>query len=412
MDKINIEKIRNDFPILKKKINDEKLIYLDNAATVQMPKEVLTACDTFYHDAYSNVHRSSHTLAIKATQIYETVRKKVQKFINAADTSEIIFTSGCTASLNLVALSWGESFISAGDEIVITAMEHHSNLIPWQQLALRKKAKLKFIELTPDGRLDMNDAVQKITSKTKLVAAVHVSNVLGVINPIKKLASLAHKVGAIMVVDGAQAVGHIPIDVQQLEADFYAFSGHKMLAPTGVGVLYGRKYLLEKMTPIMYGGEMIENVSRFTSSWAEIPFKFEAGTPNIAGVRGLGAAIDYLNKISFQTITEYEQELTDYALNALNKITALTIYGPLTSKERLPIFSFNLDKIHAHDLATILDAEGVEVRAGHHCAEPLMTDLGVIATVRASLYIYNTEKDIDILVEAIEKARNFFNHGN
>lgn len=412
MDKINIEKIRNDFPILKKKINDEKLIYLDNAATVQMPKEVLTACDTFYHDAYSNVHRSSHTLAIKATQIYETVRKKVQKFINAADTSEIIFTSGCTASLNLVALSWGESFISAGDEIVITAMEHHSNLIPWQQLALRKKAKLKFIELTPDGRLDMNDAVQKITSKTKLVAAVHVSNVLGVINPIKKLASLAHKVGAIMVVDGAQAVGHIPIDVQQLEADFYAFSGHKMLAPTGVGVLYGRKYLLEKMTPIMYGGEMIENVSRFTSSWAEIPFKFEAGTSNIAGVRGLGAAIDYLNKISFQTITEYEQELTDYALNALNKITALTIYGPLTSKERLPIFSFNLDKIHAHDLATILDAEGVEVRAGHHCAEPLMTDLGVIATVRASLYIYNTEKDIDILVEAIEKARNFFNHGN
>lgn len=412
MDKINIEKIRNDFPILKKKINDEKLIYLDNAATVQMPKEVLTACDTFYHDAYSNVHRSSHTLAIKATQIYETVRKKVQKFINAADTSEIIFTSGCTASLNLVALSWGESFISAGDEIVITAMEHHSNLIPWQQLALRKKAKLKFIELTPDGRLDMNDAVQKITSKTKLVAAVHVSNVLGVINPIKKLASLAHKVGAIMVVDGAQAVGHIPIDVQQLEADFYAFSGHKMIAPTGVGVLYGRKYLLEKMTPIMYGGEMIENVSRFTSSWAEIPFKFEAGTPNIAGVRGLGAAIDYLNKISFQTITEYEQELTDYALNALNKITALTIYGPLTSKERLPIFSFNLDKIHAHDLATILDAEGVEVRAGHHCAEPLMTDLGVIATVRASLYIYNTEKDIDILVEAIEKARNFFNHGN
>lgn len=412
MDKIDIEKIRNDFPILKKKINDEKLIYLDNAATVQMPKEVLTACDTFYHDAYSNVHRSSHTLAIKATQIYETVRKKVQKFINAADTSEIIFTSGCTASLNLVALSWGESFISAGDEIVITAMEHHSNLIPWQQLALRKKAKLKFIELTPDGRLDMNDAVQKITSKTKLVAAVHVSNVLGVINPIKKLASLAHKVGAIMVVDGAQAVGHIPIDVQQLEADFYAFSGHKMLAPTGVGVLYGRKYLLEKMTPIMYGGEMIENVSRFTSSWAEIPFKFEAGTPNIAGVRGLGAAIDYLNKISFQTITEYEQELTDYALNALNKITALTIYGPLTSKERLPIFSFNLDKIHAHDLATILDAEGVEVRAGHHCAEPLMTDLGVIATVRASLYIYNTEKDIDILVEAIEKARNFFNHGN
>lgn len=412
MDKIDIEKIRNDFPILKKKINDEKLIYLDNAATVQMPKEVLTACDTFYHDAYSNVHRSSHTLAIKATQIYETVRKKVQKFINAADTSEIIFTSGCTASLNLVALSWGESFISAGDEIVITAMEHHSNLIPWQQLALRKKAKLKFIELTPDGRLDMNDAVQKITSKTKLVAAVHVSNVLGVINPIKKLASLAHKVGAIMVVDGAQAVGHIPIDVQQLEADFYAFSGHKMLAPTGVGVLYGRKYLLEKMTPIMYGGEMIENVSRFTSSWAEIPFKFEAGTPNIAGVRGLGAAIDYLNKISFQTITEYEQELTDYALNALKKITALTIYGPLTSKERLPIFSFNLDKIHAHDLATILDAEGVEVRAGHHCAEPLMTDLGVIATVRASLYIYNTEKDIDILVEAIEKARNFFNHGN
>ncbi|MCT7793541.1 MAG: aminotransferase class V-fold PLP-dependent enzyme, partial [Lactobacillus iners] len=208
MDKIDIEKIRNDFPILKKKINDEKLIYLDNAATVQIPKEVLTACDTFYHDAYSNVHRSSHTLAIKATQIYETVRKKVQKFINAADTSEIIFTSGCTASLNLVALSWGESFISAGDEIVITAMEHHSNLIPWQQLALRKKAKLKFIELTPNGRLDMNDAVQKITSKTKLVAAVHVSNVLGVINPIKKLASLAHKVGAIMVVDGAQAVGH------------------------------------------------------------------------------------------------------------------------------------------------------------------------------------------------------------
>lgn len=412
MDKIDIEKIRNDFPILKKKINDEKLIYLDNAATVQMPKDVLTACDNFYHDAYSNVHRSSHTLAIKATQIYETVRKKVQKFINAADTSEIIFTSGCTASLNLVALSWGESFISAGDEIVITAMEHHSNLIPWQQLALRKKAKLKFIELTPDGRLDMNDAVQKITSKTKLVAAVHVSNVLGVINPIKKLASLVHKVGAIMVVDGAQAVGHIPIDVQQLEADFYAFSGHKMLAPTGVGVLYGRKYLLEKMTPIMYGGEMIEHVSRFTSSWAEIPFKFEAGTPNIAGVRGLGAAIDYLNKISFQTITEYEQELTDYALNALNKITALTIYGPLTSKERLPIFSFNLDKIHAHDLATILDAEGVEVRAGHHCAEPLMTDLGVIATVRASLYIYNTEKDIDILVEAIEKAKDFFNHGN
>lgn len=408
MAKLNTEKIKQDFPIFNQKINDETLVYLDNAATSQIPKFVEEKVRDFNEKERANVHRGVHTLGLRATNQYESSRQKVANFIGANNAKEVIFTSGCTDSLNLVAASFGEQNIQAGDEILVSIMEHHSNLLPWQQLAKRKQAKLNFIEINSDGLLDIENLKSKISSKTRIVALTHVSNVLGTINPIKELTDLAHEKGAIVVVDGAQAVGHFPIDVAQLNVDFYAFSGHKMFAPTGIGVLYGKKDLLDKMPPYRLGGEMIANVTREGATWAEVPYKFEAGTPNIAGAIGLGAAIDYLQSLDFELIQKHEQELTSYALEKLKNVLGLTIYGPQKSNGRIGVISFNLKNIHPHDLATALDLNGIEVRAGHHCAQPLMASLSTESTVRASLSIYNTKDDIDKLVSSLHEAKEFF----
>ena len=408
MVKLNTEKIKQDFPIFNQKINDETLVYLDNAATSQIPKFVEEKVRDFNEKERANVHRGVHTLGLRATNQYESSRQKVANFIGANNAKEVIFTSGCTDSLNLVAASFGEQNIQAGDEILVSIMEHHSNLLPWQQLAKRKQAKLNFIEINSDGLLDIENLKSKISSKTKIVALTHVSNVLGTINPIKELTDLAHEKGAIVVVDGAQAVGHFPIDVAQLNVDFYAFSGHKMFAPTGIGVLYGKKDLLDKMPPYRLGGEMIANVTREGATWAEVPYKFEAGTPNIAGAIGLGAAIDYLQSLDFELIQKHEQELTSYALEKLKNVLGLTIYGPQKGNGRIGVISFNLKNIHPHDLATALDLNGIEVRAGHHCAQPLMASLDTESTVRASLSIYNTKDDIDKLVSSLHEAKEFF----
>ncbi|MBF0771814.1 cysteine desulfurase [Lactobacillus johnsonii] len=408
MAKLNTEKIKQDFPIFNQKINDETLVYLDNAATSQIPKFVEEKVRDFNEKERANVHRGVHALGLRATNQYESSRQKVANFIGANNAKEVIFTSGCTDSLNLVAASFGEQNIQAGDEILVSIMEHHSNLLPWQQLAKRKQAKLNFIEINSDGLLDIKNLKSKINSKTKIVALTHVSNVLGTINPIKELTDLAHEKGAIVVVDGAQAVGHFPIDVAELNVDFYAFSGHKMFAPTGIGVLYGKKDLLDKMQPYRLGGEMIANVTREGATWAEVPYKFEAGTPNIAGAIGLGAAIDYLQSLDFELIQKHEQELTSYALEKLKNVSGLTIYGPQKSNGRIGVISFNLKNIHPHDLATALDLDGIEVRAGHHCAQPLMASLNTESTVRASLSIYNTKDDIDKLVSSLHEAKEFF----
>ncbi|MFV0560590.1 MAG: cysteine desulfurase [Enterococcus sp.] len=403
--------LRQDFPILFQEVNDEALVYLDNAATTQKPRAVIDAVRAYYEKDNANVHRGVHTLAERATADYEAAREKVRRFIHAKETAEILFTRGTTTSLNWVAQSFGDAFVKEGDEIVISYMEHHANLIPWQQLAKRQGATLKYIELTADGHLDMEDARNKITEKTKIVSLAHVSNVLGVVNPVKELATLAHEHGAIMVVDGAQSVPHMAVDVQDLDCDFYAFSGHKMCGPTGIGVLYGKRAWLEDMEPVEFGGEMIDFVDLYDSTWKELPWKFEAGTPNIAGAIGLGAAIDYLNHIGMENIHAYEHELVAYVLPKLQAIDGVTIYGPENPNDRTGVISFNLDGLHPHDVATALDMEGVAVRAGHHCAQPLLKHLNVPATARASFYFYNTKEDADRLVAAILATKEFFQHG-
>ncbi|WP_303220136.1 cysteine desulfurase [Enterococcus asini] len=403
--------IRQDFPILDQIVNDEPLVYLDNAATTQKPQAVLTALNDYYHHDNANVHRGVHTLAERATAAYEAAREKVRNFVNAKETAEILFTRGTTTSLNWVAQSFGEAFIEAGDEIVISYMEHHANIIPWQQLARRKNAKLVYLDITPEGHLDMNDAKAKIGAKTKIVSIAQVSNVLGGVNPIAELTALAHAADAVMVVDGAQAVPHMPVDVQALDCDFYAFSGHKMCGPTGIGVLYGKRQWLEQMEPVEFGGEMIDFVNLYDSTWKELPWKFEAGTPNIAGAIGLGAAIDYLSALGMDNIHQYEQDLVNYVLPKLTAIEGLTVYGPQNPAEHTGVVAFNLDGIHPHDVATALDMEGVAVRAGHHCAQPLLQHLQVPATARASFYFYNTKEDADRLVAAILATKEFFQHG-
>ncbi|MDB7100135.1 cysteine desulfurase [Enterococcus mundtii] len=408
---ISPEKIRQDFPILFQEVNDEPLVYLDNAATTQKPKQVLATMTHYYSANNANVHRGVHTLAERATHDYEAAREKVRRFLNAQETSEIIFTRGTTTSLNWVAQSYGDAFVKAGDEIVISYMEHHSNIIPWQQLAKRTGATLKYIELTEEGFLDLDHATSIITEKTKIVSVAHASNVLGVINPIQELATIVHEKGGILVVDGAQSAPHIKIDVQSLDCDFFAFSGHKMCATTGTGVLYGKRKWLEQMEPVEFGGEMIDFVGLQDSTWKELPWKFEAGTPNIAGVIALGAAIDYLESIGLAGIHRYEEELVGYVLPKLQAIEGLTIYGPKDPTQRTGVISFNLENLHPHDVATALDMEGVAVRAGHHCAQPLLKYLGVAATARASFYIYNTKADADRLVQAILATKEFFQHG-
>lgn len=403
--------IRKDFPILLQEVNDEPLVYLDNAATTQKPTQVLDVLRHYYEHDNANVHRGVHTLAERATEDYENSREKVRAFINAKETAEVLFTRGTTTGLNWLARSYGDAFIKEGDELVISYMEHHSNIIPWQQLAARKGATLRYLPLTDEGFIDMTAAKEMINEKTAIVSLAYVSNVLGVINPIKELAEMAHGNGAVMIVDGAQAAPHMTVDVQALDADFFAFSGHKMCGPTGIGVLYGKRQLLEQMEPVEFGGEMIDFVNLYDSSWKELPWKFEAGTPNIAGAIALGGVIDYLNEIGMENIHRYEQELVAYVLPKLQAIGGIAIYGPQDPEHHTGVVAFNLDGIHPHDVATALDMEGVAVRAGHHCAQPLMNYLNLPATARASFYFYNTKEDADRLIEAIKATKEFFKDG-
>lgn len=405
------DKIKADFMILNQLVNEEPLVYLDNAATSQKPTTVLAAVEQYYRQNNANVHRGVHTLAERATAQYEATRQKVQHFIHAKESAEVLFTRGTTTSLNWVAKSYGEAVVQPGDEIVISIMEHHSNIVPWQQLAKRQRAVLKYIDITPEGLLDMDSLRSQLTNKTKIVSLAHVSNVLGVVNPIQEIAHLVHEAGAVLVVDGAQAVPHQKVDVQELDVDFYAFSGHKMLGPTGIGVLYGKRHLLEQMEPVEFGGEMIAVVTEQESTWKELPWKFEAGTPNIAGAIGLGAAIDYMEVVGVDNIQQHEQELMQYLWPKLTAIPGLTIYGPEKLEQRTGIITFNLEDIHPHDVATAMDMEGVAIRAGNHCAQPLMTRLGCGSSARASFYVYNTTADADKFVEALIATKEFFSYG-
>ncbi|PAD31601.1 MULTISPECIES: cysteine desulfurase [Paenibacillus] len=398
--------IREQFPILHQEINGHPLVYLDNAATSQKPLSVINAIKHYYEFENSNVHRGVHTLGSRATDAYEGAREKVAKFINARRTQEIIFTRGTTTALNLVASSYGRSVCKEGDEIVITPMEHHSNLIPWQQVAKETGATLKYIPLQPDGNIDLADVEKTITNKTKIVAIAYVSNVMGVIHPVKQIAEIAHRNGAVIVVDGAQSTPHMKVDVQDLDCDFYALSGHKMCGPTGIGALYGKKALLESMEPVEFGGEMIDDVGLYESNWKELPWKFEGGTPIIAGAVGLGAAIDFLEQIGMDEIAHHESVLAAYATERMAEIEGLTIYGP--AKRHVGVVTFNLGDVHPHDVATVLDASGVAIRAGHHCCQPLMRWLQVSSTARASFYLYNNEQDVDRLVSALIQTKEYF----
>lgn len=406
-----VEQIRKDFPILAQQVNDEPLIYLDNAATTQKPNHVLKALTDYYRHDNANVHRGVHTLAERATQQYEAARETVQAFINAPSTKEVLFTRGTTTALNWIAQSFGELVVEAGDEIYLTPMEHHANIVPWQQLAKRKQAKLVYLPINIDGAVDLEKAAEIISDKGKILAICHASNVLGSINPIEELAKLMHEKGGYIVVDGAQSVPHLKVDVQHLQADFFAFSGHKMCGPTGIGVLYGKQALLEQMEPIEFGGEMIDFVYDETSTWTELPWKFEAGTPNIAGAIGLKAAIDYLETIGMDAIEQHERALIDHVLPQLQKTEGLTIYGSPEVAKRTGIITFNIDGVHPHDAATGFDMEGIAIRAGHHCAQPLMRYLDVPATARASFYFYNTLEEADQFVASLKKVKEFFQYG-
>lgn len=404
---IDFERIRKDFPILDQVVNDESLVYLDNAATTQKPQQVLEVLADYYQKDNANVHRGVHTLSERATARYEAARQKMADFIQAKSSKEILFTRGTTTSLNWVA-QFAREILQPDQEVIISVQEHHSNIIPWQQACQQTGAKLRYVTLK-DGELDMDHLRSLLSSKTKFVSLAHVSNVLGSVAPIGEIAELVHQVGAYLVVDGAQSVPHMAVNVQELDVDFYAFSGHKMLGPTGIGVLYGKEELLNRMSPVEFGGEMIDFVYEQSATWKELPWKFEAGTPNIAGAIGLGAAVDYLMEIGMEAIQAHEAELVNYVFPKLQAIPGLTIYGSQDLSKRTGVIAFNLDDLHPHDVATALDYEGVAVRAGHHCAQPLLRYLQVPATVRASFYIYNTKADCDKLVEALIKTKEFFN---
>ena len=405
---MNSEQIRSDFPILSRKIDGKPLVYLDSAATSQKPRSVIKALTDYYEGYNANVHRAVYRIGEEATQAYEGTRSKVAEFIGSTDTREIVFTRNATEALNLVALSWGRAHLNEGDEIVLSPMEHHSNLTPWQMLALERRATLRFLEMTPDGRLDLSSLSETITERTRVVALTQMSNVLGTINPIREIADAAHAAGAIVVVDAAQSAPHMKIDVADLDADFVAFSSHKMLGPTGVGVLWGRESLLDAMPPVLGGGDMIRQVWLDRSTWNDLPWKFEAGTPNIADVIAFGAAIDYLNAIGMDAVRRHEVELTAYALEALTNAPGVTVYGPLDAELRGGLVSFNVEDVHPHDLATLLDRENICIRAGHHCCQPLMRRLDVSATARASFHIYSTREEVDLLVTALASARKVF----
>ncbi len=405
---IDLKRIRDDFPILRQEVNGHPLVYLDNAATTQKPRQVIDALVRYYETNNANIHRGIHTLAQRATEEYEDTRTKVARFIGARNPGDIVFTRNTTEAINLVAHAWGEKFIGQGDEIVLTLMEHHSNIVPWQLLAQRTGARVRFAGLTPDGHLDIDSARAVIGPRTKLVSVVHMSNVLGTINPVADIAEIAHTAGAVFLLDGAQSVPHLPFDVEATGADFVAFSSHKMLGPTGVGVLWARKGLLQEMPPFLGGGDMIATVREEGSTWADVPHKFEAGTPNIADVIAFGAAIDYLEALTMPFVREHELAMTALAIDRLEALPHLRIHGPRDPRARGGVLSFEVDGVHPHDMATIADGHGVAIRAGHHCAQLVMRHLGVPATSRASFAIYNEPREVDALVEAIEHAQKVF----
>ncbi len=406
MQAFDINSIRKDFPILNKTVHGKTLVYLDNAATTQKPEQVIEAMNAYYRHTNSNIHRGVHLLSEKATQQYEEARKKVARFIGAPKTQEIIFTRGTTDAINLLAASFGKKHIQAGDEILISAMEHHSNIVPWQMMCEERKAVLKVVPIDDDGSLNMEAFEQLLSEKTKLVAIVHVSNSLGTINPVKDIIQKAHAKNIPVLLDGAQAVQHLPVNVQELDCDFYAFSGHKLFGPTGVGVLYGKESWLKDLPPYQGGGDMILNVTFEKTTYNELPYKFEAGTPAIAEVIGLGAAIDYISGIGMKQIETRESELLAYAMKRIAAIPRVTIIG--TAAHKSSVVSFVVDGVHPHDMGTILDREGIAIRTGHHCTQPVMKRFGIPATSRVSLAFYNTEEELDTCVKAIEKAIQLF----
>jgi len=401
-------RVRSEFPALHQTVNGRPLVYLDNAATSQKPRAVLDVLARYYERDNANVHRGIHELSRRATVAYEEARAKVARWVGASEPAEIVWTRGTTDAINLIATGWGLDNVGEGDEILISVLEHHSNIVPWQLLAHRTGAKLRYLELDDQGRLILDDLPALLTDRTKLVAISHVSNALGTVNPVKAIGAAAHEVGALMVVDGAQGAVHTKVDVVDLGVDCYAFSGHKMCGPTGIGALWARRDLLESMQPYQGGGEMIRVVERDRSTWADVPHKFEAGTPNIAGAIGMGAAVDFLAGIGMDAIAAHERALLGYALERVGAVDAVTIYGPESLDEHSAVVSFTLGDAHPHDISTILDAEGVAVRAGHHCAQLVMKRFGIAATARASFYLYNTTEDVDRLVEGLESVGGIF----
>ena len=405
---MDVERVRADFPALDQDVHGHRLVYLDNAATTQKPHAVLDAMAGYYRRDNANVHRGIHELSRRATEAFEAARVTVAGWIHAPDPAELIWTRGTTESLNLVASAWARERLGPGDEILLSVLEHHSNLVPWQLVARRTGATLRFLPVDAEQRVRLDDLDELLTERTRVVALGHVSNAVGTINPVREIAAAAKAVGAITVVDGAQGAPHLPVDVRELGCDFYAFSAHKMAGPTGIGALWGRRELLEEMEPYQGGGEMISLVELEGSTWAEVPHKFEAGTPDIAGAVGFAAAVDYLSGLGADAIRAHEVELTGYGIERLANVAGVTQYGPPEADERSGVLSFNVDGVHPHDVSTILDARGIAIRAGHHCAQPLMRELGVPATNRASLYVYNTTAEIDALAEGLEHARRIF----
>lgn len=403
----NAYEIRSDFPIFSRKVNGKPLIYLDNAATSQKPRRVIDGLKSYYENNNSNIHRGVHTLSYESTVMYEDAHKKVAGFIGASDWKEIVFTRNATESLNLIAYSWGLHNLDKGDEVLISIMEHHSNIVPWQMLCQARGIVLKFIDVDEKGNLDLESFERLLTDKTRVVSIIHVSNVLGVVNPINYISKKAREQGAILIIDAAQSVPHINLNVKELDCDFLVASGHKMLGPTGIGFLYGKKALLESMEPFLFGGDMISTVTKEKSTWNELPWKYEAGTPNIAGGIGLGHAIDYLENIGLEQIEEHESELLDYTLNNLKQLPWLEIYTPLEG-QRVGVVSFNVKGVHPHDVAGVMDEDGIAVRSGHHCTQPLMNRLNIEYALRASFYLYNTKEEIDQFLISLKRAYKIF----
>ncbi|MFN3490639.1 MAG: cysteine desulfurase [Anaerolineales bacterium] len=405
---MNVNQIRKDFPILERKTNNGKpIVYLDSTATSQKPQQVIDAMNVYYQKSNANIHRGVHTLAEEATSLYEGAREKIAKFINANSSREIIYTRNTTEAINLVAYSWARANLKAGDLVILTEMEHHSNLVPWQMLQAEKNIELDFISVTDDGLLDLDVYKSLLDRAPKLVSFTHMSNVLGTINPVQGMIQMAHQVGAIVLIDGAQSVPHLQVDVQKLDADFYAFSAHKMCGPTGIGILYGKSALLEAMPPFLGGGDMIKEVKLRSFRANTLPHKFEAGTPAIAEAIGFGAAVDYLSNIGTENIAKHEHEITEYALERLEEIQGIKLFGPSADKKG-GVAAFTLDGIHPHDVAQILDKDGIAIRAGHHCAQPLHEKFGIPATSRASFYLYSTKEEVDLLVNGIYKVKEMF----